>query len=166
MRIRAYGSIHTALSTYIVIHHRRNTHAKRPRLHYIHHMHLHASSTDTGHAIRNGNDSCGYFCSANGILEQTRESFWWMAQRIVDYYEHVGLTISFASISAPLLNKSSTMARVPSWHATCNGVLSTFVLASLLIPERSKTSAVPRCPLLEAKCNGDVPSWKMLNIQD
>jgi hypothetical protein len=34
------------------------THAKRPRLHYVHHMHLHASSTsDTGYATRNGNDN-------------------------------------------------------------------------------------------------------------
>jgi hypothetical protein len=42
-----------------------------------------------GHATRNGNDNCGYFCSANLMLPQTRKSFWWMAQRIVDYYEHV-----------------------------------------------------------------------------
>jgi hypothetical protein len=89
MCIRAYGSIHTALSTYIVIHHHRNTHAKRPRLHYVHHMHLHASSTDTRHATRNGNDNCGYFCSVNRILAQMRVLFWWMEQRIVDYYEHV-----------------------------------------------------------------------------
>jgi hypothetical protein len=89
MRIRAYGSIHTALSTYIAIHHRRNSHAKRPLLHYVHDMYLHASSTDTGHATRNGNDNCGYFYSANRILAQMRVSFWWMAQRIVDYYEHV-----------------------------------------------------------------------------
>jgi hypothetical protein len=30
-----------------------------------------------------------YFCSANQILAQTWESFWRMAQRIVDYYRHV-----------------------------------------------------------------------------
>jgi hypothetical protein len=75
--------IHCNTSSY------RNTHAKRPRLHYVHHMHLHASLTDTRHATRNWNDNCGYFCSANRILAQTRVSFWWMAQRIVDYYEHV-----------------------------------------------------------------------------
>jgi hypothetical protein len=62
---------------------------ERPRLHYVHHMHLHTSSADTGHATCNGNDNCGYFCSANRILAQTRVSFWWMAQRIVDYYEQV-----------------------------------------------------------------------------
>jgi hypothetical protein len=62
MRIRADRSMHTALS--IVIHHRRTTHAciaKRPRLHYIHHALIHASSTDTGHATRNGNNTAEIF---------------------------------------------------------------------------------------------------------
>jgi hypothetical protein len=61
MRIRAYRSIHTALSTYIVIHHRWNTHAKIPRLHYIHHIIYTRLQHDTGHATHNGNDTVEIF---------------------------------------------------------------------------------------------------------
>jgi hypothetical protein len=56
MRIRAYGSIHTTLSTHT---------CQRPRLHYIFTMHaLHFAlciythlQLDTEHATRNGNDN-------------------------------------------------------------------------------------------------------------
>jgi hypothetical protein len=83
MRIRAYGSIHT----YIVLHHRIIIETNMPKdldsIIFTICIDIHASSTDTMGTIT------GYLCSANRILAQTRESFWWMAQRNVDYYEHV-----------------------------------------------------------------------------
>jgi hypothetical protein len=61
MRFRAYRSIHTALSTYIVIHHRRNTHAKKPRLPLYSRCIYTCLQHDTGHATRNGNDTVEIF---------------------------------------------------------------------------------------------------------
>jgi hypothetical protein len=76
-----------------------------------------------GHATRNRNDNCGYFCSANRILAQTRVSFWWMAQRIVDDYEHVDSVIFSQSDNRHITTStwtvpSSFTASFPP-HFTC-----------------------------------------------
>jgi hypothetical protein len=87
MCIRAYGSIHThrtKLSIYILIHHCRNTKDLDSIIFTICiNIYTHLQLIQGEYAM---GMITGYFCSANQILAQMRVSFWWMAQRIVDYY--------------------------------------------------------------------------------
>jgi hypothetical protein len=72
MRIRAYGSMHTALSTHCNTSSLKHTCQKTSTPLCSPYAFTRIFNWYRVCYTRNGNDNCGYFCSANRILAQTR----------------------------------------------------------------------------------------------